>query len=506
MKIKKSTKRVLAVAILLMLVGSIFASLFNSSMGSVKVSRISFETDKGTLSGLLYMPKDASAENPKPTVVLTHGYLNSAEMQDANAIELSRRGYVVFAFDMYDHGHSKINSDYYPGTEFFDLWGTFWINSMADAVAYMYEQPYVLKDANGNGIIGVTGHSMGGFSSTVALAGDESYFAETGVRRILCGLTEGSDFMYSAFVGVTAEVADMAGGGRTMGKVAAQYDEFFFNDPAEAGGTVRHKDYVSTPDGQTFLQQEAPSANTWYETSDGGKRIIYEPAQTHPWNHFSKETTGYAISFYNTAFADYQSGIKNIAETNQIWQYKELFSFIALIGFILLFVPLVEILISLPFFKNAKTDDLVPAVASKDVSSVFGRVATLCALTLIPAVFFEALYNSDPSDPLMNVLYIAGLVFVFAGIVGVVGSIKCSENKTALCTGSVIVTLSGACLSYIATHGLFQNLAKWTAPSVNSVAAWTIGCAVISILATAVIFVGSKAKNGAKLADYSTLR
>ena len=78
-----------------------------------------------------------------------------------------------------------------------------------------------------------------------------------------------------------------------MGKVAAQYDEFFFNDPTVEGGTVRHKDFVSVPDGMTFLQQSEPAqAGVWYETSDGGRRIVYEPAQTHPWNHFSKKTTG----------------------------------------------------------------------------------------------------------------------------------------------------------------------------------------------------------------------
>ena len=40
-----------------MLLGSIFAQMFHTSFYKVKVSRISFETDTGTLSGLLYMPK-----------------------------------------------------------------------------------------------------------------------------------------------------------------------------------------------------------------------------------------------------------------------------------------------------------------------------------------------------------------------------------------------------------------------------------------------------------------
>ena len=313
MNIGKNTKKLLCIALVLILLGSALAGLFNTGAGATKITRISFDGGHGRLSGLLYMPKDASASNPKPTVIVTHGYLNSAEMQDANAIELSRRGFVVLALDQYDHGHSALSHENYSDTSFFGIWLPFWANSMNDAVQYMYEQPYVLKDENGNGLIGVTGHSMGGFSSTLALAFDEMQAAQSGVRKVSCGLSEGSDFMYTSFVGVDAATADALGGGRTMGKVCAQYDEFFFNDPTVEGGTVRHKDYVSTPDGMTFLQQSAPAqANTWYETSDGGRRIIYEPAQTHPWNHFSATTTAYAISFYQTAFADYSSLLKNI--------------------------------------------------------------------------------------------------------------------------------------------------------------------------------------------------
>ena len=54
----------------------------------------------------------------RPTIITTHGYLNSAEMQDASAIEMSRRGYVVLALDMYDHGHSINKTTYEPATSF----------------------------------------------------------------------------------------------------------------------------------------------------------------------------------------------------------------------------------------------------------------------------------------------------------------------------------------------------------------------------------------------------
>ena len=165
-KSKNKALVVLVIAMVVVLLASFAAQAFNTSGYSVSVSRIYFDTEHGTLSGLLYMPKGVSESNPAPTLVTTHGYLNSAEMQDANAIEMSRRGVVVLALDQYDHGHSR-------ATEENSNWMAFWTNSQYDAVNYMYEQPYVLKDADGNGIIGVTGHSMGGFSSSVAVYFDE---------------------------------------------------------------------------------------------------------------------------------------------------------------------------------------------------------------------------------------------------------------------------------------------------------------------------------------------
>lgn len=501
MKMKKRTLTLLCVALALILLGSILAGVFNSGMGATTVSRIRFDGGHGQLSGLLYMPKDASADNPKPTIIVTHGYLNSAEMQDANAIELSRRGFVVLALDQYDHGHSQLSHENYSDNSFFGIWLPFWLNSMNDAVQYMYEQPYVLKDENGNGVIGVTGHSMGGFSSTMALAMDELQAAETGVRKIYAGLTEGSDFMYTSLVGFDAATADALGGGRILGKVCAQYDEFFFNDPTVEGGTVRHKDYVSTPDGMTFLQQSAPAqANTWYETSDGGQRIIYEPAQTHPWNHFSAETTAYAVSFYQTAFADYSGYLTDIQPSSQVWQWKEAFECVALVGFVMLIIALASILIELPFFSKAKTGELAvqPSVTG-------GKKAVICIVlivaVLLPAIFFEPLMDGGVGSTGMNVLFYAGLVVAAGGIVALILNLtKKKDKKTTV--GSCFMIGSGALLAVIAKVPMYQNYGFWTAPGVNSVAYWTIGCALMSLCILSTVYVCLKAKDGAGFENY----
>jgi hypothetical protein len=53
----------------------------------------------------------------------------------------------VLALDMYDHGHSKGN-EANTGAFF-----SFWPYAQYDAACYMYQQPYVLKDEAGNGIL-----------------------------------------------------------------------------------------------------------------------------------------------------------------------------------------------------------------------------------------------------------------------------------------------------------------------------------------------------------------
>ena len=499
MKLSKRTCVLLAVALVLILLGSILAGTINSGMGSVKVSRIRFDGGHGELSGILYMPKDASESNPKPTIIVTHGYLNSAEMQDANAIELSRRGFVVLALDQYDHGHSALSHENYSDTSFFGVWLPFWQHSMHDAVQYMYEQPYVLKDEAGNGMIGVTGHSMGGFSTTLALAMDGMSAAQTGILKIHAGLTEGADFSYTALLGVDAAASAATGAGRTLGRVAAQFDEFFFNDPTVSGGTVRHKDFVATPDGKTWLEQDAPEANTWYDTSDGGKRIIYQPYETHPWNHFSTTTTGYAIDFYTEAFSEYAGMLKSIPSSNQIWLWKEIFECVGLVGFVLLILAVADVLLVLPFFKKAKTElPVLPSATGK--SGIIGLAVTVVAV-LLPAIFFAPLMDDGAGSPTVNILMYAGIAAAVGGVVAIVLAAlgKCKKN---VLFGGIVLTVAGAGLALVAHNPMYQDHGIWSAPGINSIAYWTIACALISLLITSAVYVLLKAKDGVGLSAY----
>ena len=103
----------LVVCLLVIFVSSFCASCIQSDGFKVTVTDLRDETNTGTItttmvgedgtpvetqtavkgkvvSGILFVPKDASPEHPLPAVVLTHGYLNNREMQLQNAIEIGR--------------------------------------------------------------------------------------------------------------------------------------------------------------------------------------------------------------------------------------------------------------------------------------------------------------------------------------------------------------------------------------------------------------------------------
>ncbi len=166
----------------------------------------------------------------------------------------------------------------------------------------------------------------------------------------------GSDYLWLTYLGLTAEDINNSYGPRTSGKIAGVYDEFFFDNVASAAGQpVVKKNYVATEEGQAFLgNPENSQAGEVYEVN-GGERIIYQPNETHPWNHFSTTSTGHAIDFYDMTFAGYDNLVA-IGEDGQTWMFKEWFSFVALIGFFLLFIPLILLLTKLPFLKNIYTE------------------------------------------------------------------------------------------------------------------------------------------------------
>ena len=87
------------VGLILIVAGSLLAH-FTQTAGGIRIEDVRFKGAKGnTMSALLYVPPNATAQIPAPGILAVHGYINSRETQDGFAIEFARRGYVVLALD-----------------------------------------------------------------------------------------------------------------------------------------------------------------------------------------------------------------------------------------------------------------------------------------------------------------------------------------------------------------------------------------------------------------------
>ena len=291
------------------------------------------------MNGLLFVPAGVSAETPVPAIVVSHGMYNNREMQDANFVELSRRGFVVLSMNMLSHGSSE-------NVENIGIVTT----GMYEAVKMLTTLNYVNTDK-----IGITGHSLGGMSSNVAAALDNA--AEK--QLISAILLNNADATYK-----DAETGEYinAYGNRDTGIVAAQYDEFFMSDVDENENVTAQRDYLQYKNAQSFLYfgtdpsgKELRQAETMYAQNIEGEeavRVIYNPAIIHPWSHFSQQSTKAAIEFFDKTL----NAPLPLASTNQIWQIKEAFNLLGLIGFAIFVVNFTILMVFTPFFSVLKAE------------------------------------------------------------------------------------------------------------------------------------------------------
>lgn len=384
--LRKNKKSLLMLVIVLavILVSSFFASMIQSAGYKVRVTDLRDATNSGYLideetgqetatevngkvvSGILFMPKDASASNKKPAVVLTHGYLNNRELQLQNAIELARRGFIVLTVDREGHGNYLPTSD--KGSAMMNTSG------MYDSAKYLYNLPEVDKSR-----IGISGHSMGGYTTAATLMQD----ANVGI--ISAGLMQGWD----SFMGAGADVS--------VGILKAMDDEFFFGSKFADGTESICREYLQSVGAAKFVGAsytegdkssiDIKSGGIYVNgqlttTSDDGSavgqpfRVIYEANEIHPLNHFSVESAGYLVDFFYKAFGT-PDGNDFIAGGNQIWWIKEAFSTIGLAAFFVLIFPVVSLLLTLPCFASLRKKEELDLDA--DLPSI--KKGGLCGIT-----------------------------------------------------------------------------------------------------------------------------
>ena len=368
MKLKKNAKLWVAISLVICLISMIFSSAIQSSFGQVTVDELRLVDRSGyAVSALLYRPKTATAETPAPCIITIEGWYNNKEMQDLYSVEYARRGYVVLAVDMHGHGDSEstYTDDLYSSAVGVDA-----AVELAGSLSYVDQSR-----------IGVTGHSSGGAACNMAVAIDNERDVPL-IRAIL--------FQASTWVDDTG--ADHSGefGDRDVGIIADRYDEFFFWTEDANGNTVAPKDFLTTADAKNFVNFNAGAdgvddvVSGQYYTSGDAFRVIYQPDCTHPRVHFSAECVGYGISFFENALG----APDPIPTSNQVWQIKNVFNFIGLIGIVLFLLTFVVAMLDLPFFSVLKAEELVQPMVVSDA----GGKAWFWISLILCAIFSGASY------------------------------------------------------------------------------------------------------------------
>lgn len=470
----------LAVCLIVIFLSSMIASGIQSDGWKVEVTDLRDATNAGTItvtsydedtdqnvttekkvagkvvSGILFKPDTATAENPAPAVVFTHGYLNNREMQLQNAIELARRGFVVLAVDREGHGN------YDNATNTNALMAT---NGLYDSAKYLYNLDYVDKDK-----IGISGHSMGGFTTSAVLKADNA--EKGGLGIISAGLIQS----YASNPDAASDVS--------VGFLKSVDDEFFYTTN-ENGGTIS-REWLSTETAKGYVgiagsEGDVVNGGIYVngvltevaggEAASGAFRAIYEVPGIHPQVHYSVDGAEAVINFFYTAFGT-PEGRDYIEESNQTWWVKEMFSFIGMIALFVCIFPLVSLLLTTPFFRSLAAKKKAAAVASAPAaetatySEAEAQVTCDSAETKVPA---------SPSPAAAAVLPAIDEPKPLKGI---------WKNLTYWLGAVAIMLFSGFIIKDICTeYGdyVFPNTQLYPQDTTNWVAIWAVVVALFSL-------------------------
>lgn len=396
MKLKKNAKFWVAVALIICLISSIGAYVVQTNSGHVTIKELSVETESGLLlDALLLVPETATAENPAPAIVTSHGWFNNKEMQDLNYVEYARRGYVVISISMYGHGDSEIIHG-----------GTWWTpehnaNGMYDAVKLLNTLPYVDSSR-----IGVTGHSNGGLACKEAVRLDN----EAENPLIASVLLVSCDPIYTEEDTVTntfgRRVYDVSNdtytnffGSRDVGFIACEYDEFF-NCVSNGDGTwTAARDYIHTAPAQSFLyfgtdpagQEERLDDTLYTQEVDGEEaiRVIYTPAIIHPGAHFSTDAVAAGVEFFGASLG----APIEIDGSNQIWPVKAVFNGLGLIGIGMFLIFATIAFLDTQTFASLKASSEVVAWPMPDKKAKTWYWSGLVVSFLVSIVVYPLIYR-----------------------------------------------------------------------------------------------------------------
>lgn len=431
-KAGRASAIILIAALLVMIVTSVIGRSIATSGGTVKTQEITFTTDVGAEShAKLYIPKSATAATPAPAVVFCHGYTASLDAMEPNAIEFSRRGYVVLALDMYGHGDSSLPPEGYSQVETGGV-----VDYAPDLGSYSALQELAKYDFVDLTKVGMLGHSMGtaaiqegaciayakwqnvydaAFAEAQAAGKDDTAAAgaaytaamESGIvlpeSMVLTGYNyntrNSNDLTYS---GVTPENAlfPLFDAPVNMCTIQGYYDEFSgllwgvqdsreyttsFKFAAGTGGAT------NVPSGTYFMYGDAaatPLSRDEAVTAAASAALTMRPIRaaysfdgTHSDTYYDETAISYGIDFFDITL---RGGQATIDPTDQVWHGRAACGLLGLIATLVAFVALALTLLRIPFFATIVRPEAKSMTNVEDGKGAL-KYAALYIIFLLPA-------------------------------------------------------------------------------------------------------------------------
>ena len=297
------------------------------------------EDDMLSFSCTQYVPKKASEANPYPVVFVMPGFTRTKATMAQYAIELSRRGFVVFTMDPGCQGATTAAGYKEDGSM---ISSTVGCNGLNYLVQYVYNNletyNYIDRDR-----IGAVGHSAGG-GNVCQLA--ENFSGTTYEESVIKAL------YISGYIKLSA--ANRFQNLRCNAAMSyAYYDEgaFRYQDSSNSFEIVSLMfiNDVNGKDKNNYYNFEIDKAYGSYATHD--YRIIHHEDINHCFEMYDKKSIANTLNFFRNAL-DSKTTIK---DTSMIWFGKEGSNGLALVcGFILVYAVASLVVTYVPFMKSLK--------------------------------------------------------------------------------------------------------------------------------------------------------
>lgn len=366
------------IALLGIIASSVSGSLFETSGGKVGVQDRSLtkkecdEYNKGQglngteysisdpavkVSYTVYKPKEASPSNPLPVTFVVPGFTRTKATMAQYAIELSRRGSVVFTIDPGSQGATT-----HGGYEYDDTTGEYVLDSngkkiqnsysvarsgMGYLLTYVYnnidEFDYIDRDK-----IGLIGHSAGG-GDACKLAAD------------FAGATYDESIVKALYVSgyIKTSAANVFYQLRCNTALSyAKYDEgsFRYQDENQAYEVIALRfinEVNSKTSGANGTYQDFIQDYDYGNMETGTYRIIHHEDINHCFEMYDPLSISNTTNFFRRALNLETS----LEDSNQSWFGKELSNGLALVFAFTLIISLISVVVTfVPFMKSLKVE------------------------------------------------------------------------------------------------------------------------------------------------------